>query len=574
MNRKLKNIIMSIILVVMIVVMAFTVINLKNDNSMPNMENNNQNESMNNNGEPPKMPTNNENSSEGDMKEPPTNNGNMNEGGTPPDMPNNMNQKGNTSIKNYVVIGIEAFIISSILIYLLMSKFNKKTFKETFKNSDKVIIYILFIIIISIAITYLDNKLISTNDNNIQNNNQMNNNQNITYSSEKEITSDENIDSGTYSSEKKDINAILASNAKSTISNVTVNKTGDSSSGDSTSFYGNNSAMIAKDGATLTIKDAVINTDATGANGVFSYGGTASTTSSTGDGTTVNISDSKITTTKDNSGGIMATGGGGINATNLTINTSGISSAAIRSDRGGGVVNVNKGTYKTTGVGSPSIYSTADISVSNAKLISEASEGIVIEGKNKVSLDNVTLTDNNTKLNGKSTTYKNIFLYQSMSGDADNGTSEFIAKNSTITTNNGDTFYVTNTSASIILENNTIVNNDNDGNFLRAQKDSWGNTNSNGGNVVLKMTNQSVKGNIVIDSISKLDITISDNSKYEGAINAKNEAKSIKLKLDKTSKITLTGDSYITSLDNEDTTNSNIDFNGYKLYVNGVEINK
>ena len=34
----------------------------------------------------------------------------------------------------------------------------------------------------------------------------------------------------------------------------------------------------------------------------------------------------------------MTTGGGLINATNLTINTSGISSAAIRNDRGGGTV--------------------------------------------------------------------------------------------------------------------------------------------------------------------------------------------------------------------------------------------
>lgn len=70
------------------------------------------------------------------------------------------------------------------------------------------------------------------------------------------------------------------------------------------------------------------------------------------------------------------------------------------------------------------------------------------------------------------------------------------------------------------------------------------------------------------------NISCHDSSIYEGAINAKNEAKSIKLKLDKTSKITLTEDSYITSLDNEDTTNSNIDFNGYKLYVNGTLINK
>ena len=39
------------------------------------------------------------------------------------------------------------------------------------------------------------------------------------------------------------------------------------------------------------------------------------------------------------------------------------------------------------------------------------------------------------------------------------------------------------------------------------------------------------------------------------------------------SKIKLTGDFYITSLEDDDTTYSNIDFNGYKLYVNGVAIN-
>lgn len=40
-----------------------------------------------------------------------------------------------------------------------------------------------------------------------------------------------------------------------------------------------------------------------------------------------------------------------------------------------------------------------------------------------------------------------------------------------------------------------------------------------------------------------------------------------------TSKIKLTGDFYITSLEDDDTPYSNIDFNGYKLYVNGVAIN-
>ena len=56
-------------------------------------------------------------------------------------------------------------------------------------------------------------------------------------------------------------------------------------------------------------------------------------------------------------------------------------------------------------------------------------------------------------------------------------------------------------------------------------------------------------------------------------INSNNKAKSIKLVLDKTSKIKLTGDSYVSSLDDSDTSYSNIDFNDYKLYVNGKAIN-
>ena len=359
------------------------------------------------------------------------------------------------------------------------------------------------------------------------------------YTAVKEITSDEEVANGEFSSTNADENVISATgNIKATLSNITVTKTGDSDGGDNTSFYGTNSAIIAKGGANLTIKNANITTDATGANGVFSYGGSATTNNSSSDGTTVNISDSTITTSKGNSGGIMTTGGGTMNAENLTITTAGTSSAAIRSDRGGGTVTVNKGTYKTTGKGSPTIYSTADITVKNATLTATASEGVVIEGKNSVTLENVNLTDTNNMLNGKSTTYKNIFLYQSMSGDAASGKAVFTAKNSTITTNQGDSFYVTNTTAEISLENNKIVNNDTTGNFLKIQKDSWGKSGSNGGTVTLNLTNQKATGNIIVDSISKLTMNLSDNSSYKGAINSDN-AGEVELTLDKTSSITL-----------------------------------
>ena len=58
-----------------------------------------------------------------------------------------------------------------------------------------------------------------------------------------------------------------------------------------------------------------------------------------------------------------------------------------------------------------------------------------------------------------------------------------------------------------------------------------------------------------------------------GGLNSDNTAKSITIKLDKESTIKLTDNSYITSLEDEDTTYGNIDFNGYKLYVNGKAIN-
>ncbi len=511
-------------------------------------------------------------------------NGNSSNGSTPPSMPNDMNfsRNANSITWPYYLIFISSSLgIALLVMDLIMSEFNKKSFKETFTNKDNVMINVLGVIVLtgvlSTSSIVLTNNSLSNNSSNSGNPGmgEMNGgNNNASYSAAKEITSDITITDGTYTSTSSDENTISVSgDTTADISNVTVTKTGDSDGGDSTSFYGTNSAVIAKDGATLNIENSTITTEATGANGVFSYGGSATTSNSSSDGTTVNISNSKITTTKDNSGGIMTTGGGVMNATDLEINTAGTSSAAIRSDRGGGTVNVDGGTYTTTGQGSPAVYSTANITVKNATLKATASEGVVIEGKNSVTLDNVTLVDTNNKLNGQSTTYKNIFLYQSMSGDADTGVAVFKASNSKITTNKGDTLYVTNTKATITLENNTIVNNDSTGNFLRVQKDSWGNSGSNGGDVTLNLKNQKATGNIVVDSISTLSMALSNNSSYEGTINGDNSAKSISLTLDKTSKIKLTGNSYITSLNNEDSSNSNIDFNGYKLYVNGIAIN-
>ena len=285
-----------------------------------------------------------------------------------------------------------------------------------------------------------------------------------------------------------------------------------------------------------------------------------------------NISGTTINTSANNSGGIMVTGGGTLNATDLTVTTQGGSSAAIRSDRGGGTITVDGGSYTTNGQGSPAIYSTADITVSNATLTATASEGVVVEGANSVTLNNTVLTDTNNTLNGQSETYKNIFLYQSMSGDASEGTSHFTANNSTIITNKGDTFYITNTNSEITLTNNVITNNDSTGVLLRAEAAAWGNSGSNGGKVLFDLINQTAEGDIVIDSISSLSMELTEGSTYKGTVNSGNQGGSIALTLDDTSTVILTGDSYVSDLYNDVSDNSNIYLNGYTLYVGGTAI--
>jgi len=351
--------------------------------------------------------------------------------------------------------------------------------------------------------------------------------------------------------------AIEVDGESQTYSNVTVTKTGDSDEGDEADFYGDNAAIFATNGATLTLTDMVIDTNGTHANAVFSYG----------EGTTVNISDSTITTSGNCSGGLMTTGGGTMNATDLEISTSGNSSAAIRSDRGGGTVNVTGGTYKTSGTGSPVIYSTADITVSDAELESTASQGIVVEGQNSVTLNNVTLiADNNTKNSDKSDYYQAVMIYQSMSGDADEGIASFSMTDGSLTNANGDIFFVNNTVATVTLENVTIVNEDGDGVLLRAEAAGWGTEGSNGGRVNFCLIDETVTGDIVTDDVSTVNLYLKDSSDYEGAVNEDNEGE-VYVEIEEGSTWTLTADSYVTSLTcSEDS----IDLNGHTLYVNGV----
>lgn len=396
----------------------------------------------------------------------------------------------------------------------------------------------------------------------------------ITYSGAVEITSSETQSDQTYASTASDESALLISTSDDvTVTNPTVTKSGSSDGGDNCNFYGLNAAVLVKGGSTTTISGGTISSDASGANGVFSYGGNGGSNGAAGDGTTVIISDTTITTTGSGSGGIMTTGGGVTIASNLTVTTSGQSSAPIRTDRGGGTVTVDGGTYTSNGLGSPAIYSTADITVSNAVLTSNLSEGVCIEGKNSITLVNCDLSANNTKRNGNAKFLDTIMIYQSMSGDADSGTSSFTMTGGTLTSNSGHVFHITNTNAIISLSNVTIVNNGSDI-LLSVCDDGW---NGASNIVTLNASAQNLTGTILVGSNSQLTLNLKDGSTFTGAIsgNITNEAGTtvstsvgtVSVTIEAGSTLTLTADTYVTSFSN----NGNLNRNGYSLYVNGTE---
>ena len=391
------------------------------------------------------------------------------------------------------------------------------------------------------------------------------------------ITAAQTLDGYAVNSTTADENTILVNTTDDVIiTNSTVDKTGDSDGGDNCNFYGQNAAVLVEGGSTTTLTNLTVTSDAKGANGIFSYGGNGGQNGGDGDGTKVIIKDTTITTTGDGAGGTMTTGGGTTNAYNLTVTTNGQSSAAIRTDRGGGTVHVDGGTYTSNGLGSPAIYSTAEIHVANATLVSNLSEGVCIEGLNSIELTDCDLTANNTKCNGNATFMDTIMIYQSMSGDAATGNSTFAITGGSLTSKNGHMFHVTNTNADIELNGVKLTNEDAVNVLISVCDDGW-----NGGNnkATFNAKAQDLVGAVLVSNNSTLALNLTEGTTFEGYVNGNivnatnqtisTEVGTVTVTLDNNSTWTLTADSYVTEFNG---TAANVIANGHTLYVKGTAL--
>ena len=387
----------------------------------------------------------------------------------------------------------------------------------------------------------------------------------VTYTAEYTYSSTNCLATNKVSSDDADENVILVEDgATLTLNTVTVNKTGDASNTENAEFYGLNAAVLVTNSSKGVIYNSTIITNGKGANAVFSFGSSSK----------IEIFNSTIDTTgASSSRGLLATYTGTINAYNLFISTTGGSCATLATDRGEGVVTCLDCKLITAGKGSPVVYSTGTITIDGTTGSALVSQMVVVEGANSALIKNSNLYSFSKGNRDTNVDSSGIFIYQSTSGDANEGVGSFAAVSSNFTIFSNSTYYntapmffVTNAEATItLLGGNTF--NYGSGEFLKADTntENWGTSGSNGGTVTLYVKGETINGNITSGSNSSITIYLTEGSSLTGKITATG---TVNIYIDSTSKWTLTDNSVVTNYQSE--SSSNIVQGKYSLTGNSV----
>ena len=324
-------------------------------------------------------------------------------------------------------------------------------------------------------------------------------------------------DSETITTSTVDENAALVENGGTLkITNGKLQKSGDDTNGDNCNFYGINSILLTVgEKSKAYISNSALASDSEGSNAIFAT-----------DQAIVYSAQNSITTSKNNSRGLDATYGGTIIADDMTIQTAGDHSASLATDRGGGNISVTNSTLNTSGSGSPLIYSTGAIEVSDVTGTAEGSQIAGMEGLNHIKIYNSKLSSTITDKTASDPVANGVIIYQSTSGDADTSTGEcaqFQVVDSTLSSKieSGAMFYVTNTSADILLSGTTLDFDSSKAKLLQIEgndANNWGRAGSNGADVTFTGLGETLTGDISVDSISSLDLYFLDGTTYTGQI--------------------------------------------------------
>lgn len=368
----------------------------------------------------------------------------------------------------------------------------------------------------------------------------------VSYYAANVFSADDTVSGGAYDSTKAGENTIILDNgAEVGFTGTAISRTSDSGSGSGQSAaYGVGAALLAADG-TAYVEDSTVTVDAYGAAGLFAGGKGV-----------VYAGDTTVDTSKDVSFALAASGGK-LYAWDVMANTKGDNSPAVMCIGGSAAV-IDGGEYNTEGADSPAVCGNSAITFNNASLTAKNSAAANVLG-GSVTLFDSKLSGNMADNEQNGTTWT-VGVYNS--GSASGGdTASFHMVGGSIESKNGGIFYTTNTKSDILLSGVEITQSENSNYFLRctgnANKAGWGAAGANGAECGFTAISQKIDGNIIWDSISKLDFYMQKGSTLTGAVKTDQTYSNkvggghCSMYISEDSKWIVTGDSVVTSLYSE-----------------------
>ena len=374
------------------------------------------------------------------------------------------------------------------------------------------------------------------------------------------IAADVSESKKTYYSEKADENALRVENAAiAGVDGASIEKrAGDATSLDNALQYGLNAAVLARANAQLLLLNSDVAASALGAGGVFAYGGRAQ------------LDHSVVRATGASSFALAASGGGSVSTRESNLSTQGAAAPALVAGTGGELF-LEGGMAATGGEASPAVVARGSVTASNATLRANNSEAIAIDG-GSVTLSDCAVSGRmpDAALAGAKLSPYCVALYQS--GGASGALSAFSMTRGALSAIRGDLFFATNTGASIYLEGVSLSLAEGRALLRVSGNDGsrgWGEAGKNGADCAVIAKDQQLFGDVVVDALSSVSLTLRGTTAYTGTVNTANTARAAKVILEDGAAWTLTGNAYLTAFTGRV---GGIVTNGYTVFVNGAAL--
>ncbi|MGN1371043.1 MAG: hypothetical protein ACI4XM_02015 [Candidatus Coprovivens sp.] len=441
--------------------------------------------------------------------------------------------------KELIIIIITSIIITICLLNLIVTKFGTISLSQSLNTSKKLIYYSIILVILSTTstiytITTTDNKILNGDDT-----------KKIDEKSVAiiEITENKTDNSLSKESQIEDTSVIQITNSAEYIGNKLelLKSKGNTTDKESSLYYGLNSAFLAKDSSVVELNNSYIATGVDYSAALFA----------SGLNTQVTLNNTRLTTYGNNSPSISVSTAS-IIASDIELSTSKDNSPAINILNNNSKIQIKDSLLNTYGQNSPIIYNKGQITADNITATTSNSNIINMNSTNNLTITNSELKTLRKKEEPSSSA---IYLFTELNKyERVNYTNSFVSiEDSTLIIDKESPsykelplFYITNIDVNINLSNTQIKYGSNIL-FQITGNNQYGEIGDNGGNVIFTATDQTLKGNILLDEQSSIAIYL-NNSNYKGQINPDNNSKNVDIVLDKTTKWELTGDSYIRTL--------------------------